>query len=253
MNDHTELKKQYTLDVLLHPEGKPWEWWECRFDIEPLWEPLSSIPNWFSSCQYRRKDTAPDWTQELSVKEVAECDDWPDGFEATLDTDGQYAIRDEGCYAIWWQGFGFNHNCTMPQRENLLNHFKIRRCATLNAQLTPPQTSHAAQNHWHALPEDAEARKTYPIYSGFIKYFPHAIAAVSHLSFKGNRQHHDGKPLHWDMDKSTDEPDALMRHLIETACAENKGKHETEAEQATRVAWRAMAHLERLLTGKVVR
>ena len=87
-----------------------------------------------------------------------------------------------------------------------------------------------------ALPTDAAERKTYPIYSGFINYFPHAIAKVSHLSYKGNQQHHPDKPLHWDMDKSSDELDALMRHVID-------GDWE-------QVAWRALANLERKLTGK---
>tara|TARA_R110000824_G_scaffold123352_4_gene281110 strand:- start:1703 stop:2275 length:573 start_codon:yes stop_codon:yes gene_type:complete len=85
------------------------------------------------------------------------------------------------------------------------------------------------------LPTDAAARKTYPIYSGFIKNWPNAIAAVSHLSYKGSQQHHPDKPVHWDMSKSGDELDALMRHMID-------GDWE-------QVAWRAMANLERKLTG----
>jgi hypothetical protein len=87
-----------------------------------------------------------------------------------------------------------------------------------------------------ALPTDAAERKTHPVYSGFIKYFPHAVAAVSHLSYKGNQQHHPDKPLHWDMSKSADELDAMMRHVID--------------EDWEQVAWRAMSNLERKLTGK---
>ena len=85
------------------------------------------------------------------------------------------------------------------------------------------------------LPTDAAERKTYPIYSGFINYFPNAIAAVSHLSYKGSQQHNPDQPTHWDMSKSGDELDALMRHMID-------GDWE-------QVAWRAMANLERKLTG----
>ena len=85
------------------------------------------------------------------------------------------------------------------------------------------------------LPENASERKTYPVYSGFINYFPHAIAAVSHLSYEGNQQHHPDKPLHWDKQKSADELDALMRHMLD--------------EDWEQVAWRAMANLERKLTG----
>ena len=85
------------------------------------------------------------------------------------------------------------------------------------------------------LPTDSGERKTFPIYSGFINYFPNAIAAVSHLSYKGSQQHHPDQPLHWDKDKSGDELDALMRHMID-------GDWE-------QVAWRAMGNLERKLTG----
>ena len=85
------------------------------------------------------------------------------------------------------------------------------------------------------LPTDSGERKTFPIYSGFINYFPNAIAAVSHLSYKGSQQHHPDQPLHWDKNKSGDELDALMRHMID-------GDWE-------QVAWRAMGNLERKLTG----
>ena len=85
------------------------------------------------------------------------------------------------------------------------------------------------------LPTEAAKRKEYVIFSGFINYFPNAIAAVSHLSYKGSQQHHPDQPLHWDKSKSSDELDALMRHMID-------GDWE-------QVAWRAMSNLERKLTG----
>lgn len=81
------------------------------------------------------------------------------------------------------------------------------------------------------LPNDSAERKTYPLYTGLVKYFPDALALVANLSWKGNQQHHPDKPLHWDKSKSTDELDALMRHLLE---------EEWEA-----VAWRALANLQR--------
>ena len=85
------------------------------------------------------------------------------------------------------------------------------------------------------LPTDPAKRKEYVIFSGCINYFPNAIAAVSHLSYKGSQQHHPDHPLHWDKNKSSDELDALMRHMID-------GDWE-------QVAWRALANLERKLTG----
>lgn len=87
------------------------------------------------------------------------------------------------------------------------------------------------------FPSDAKERKTFPMYRGLIKYFPNALAAVANLSYRGNQQHHPDKPLHWDQDKSTDEADALIRHLIE-------GDY-------VAVAWRALALVERHLTGEL--
>ena len=60
-----------------------------------------------------------------------------------------------------------------------------------------------------SLPTDKVARKGVPIYSGVLRYFPDAIAAVAELSRIGNDQHNPGEPLHWAREKSTDEHDAL--------------------------------------------
>ena len=62
---------------------------------------------------------------------------------------------------------------------------------------------------------DAQERKNIPIFSGFVKYFPDAMAEVAHLSWVANEQHNPGTPMHWDRSKSKDEHDALVRHLIE--------------------------------------
>lgn len=65
------------------------------------------------------------------------------------------------------------------------------------------------------FPEDSAARKEYPIYSGFLQYFPAAIAAIARHSYLGNQKHNPGLPLNHDRAKSGDEPDALARHLME--------------------------------------
>lgn len=83
------------------------------------------------------------------------------------------------------------------------------------------------------FPDDSEARKEYPIYSGFLQYFPAAIAAIAHHSYLGNFKHNPGQPLHHDRAKSGDEPDALMRHLME--------------QDLIGMAWRAMSHLQKHL------
>ena len=92
------------------------------------------------------------------------------------------------------------------------------------------------------LPTDASERKTIPIATGFIDYFPLAIIAVAELSRIGNDQHNPGKPLHWDRSKSGDESDALMRHFLQ------RGTVDTEkVRHSTKVAWRALALLQKEL------
>lgn len=84
------------------------------------------------------------------------------------------------------------------------------------------------------LPDDAAERKAIPLYKGCIKYFPNALVAVAKLSLKGGIQHgQTADTLHWDRDKSGDELDALMRHILD--------------EDWDAVAWRALAHLEKHL------
>lgn len=100
-----------------------------------------------------------------------------------------------------------------------------------------------------ALPTDSAKRKEYPIYSGFIAYFPHAIAECAHRSWKGNQQHHPESPLHWDMGKSQDEKDCEMRHMIDALLADDDT---TRKDELTAKAWRAMADLERFLTGRCI-
>lgn len=90
------------------------------------------------------------------------------------------------------------------------------------------------------LPVNAADRKGIPIASGFVDYFPDAMAEVARVSLAGNRQHHPGKPLHWDKSKSTDEGDALLRHFLD------RGTRDTDGQRhSAKVAWRAMALLQR--------
>lgn len=91
-----------------------------------------------------------------------------------------------------------------------------------------------------ALPNEAVARKAVPIFSGVVKYFPDALAAIAELSKIGNEQHNPGKPLHWDRSKSGDELDALTRHLVDAGTIDIDG-----VRHSTKVAWRALANLQK--------
>ena len=93
----------------------------------------------------------------------------------------------------------------------------------------------------------AADRKATPVFSGVLKYFPNALKAVARCSQSGNDQHHPNKPLHWDMDKSKDEYDALTRHLIDHTV---NPMDDDGVLHLTKVAWRALAGLERHLTNK---
>ena len=90
------------------------------------------------------------------------------------------------------------------------------------------------------LPTDPKERKHRPIASGVLDYFPDALAEVAYCSWVGNEQHNPGERLHWAKEKSTDEPDALIRHLIE------RGTYDTDGvRHSAKVAWRALALLQR--------
>lgn len=91
-----------------------------------------------------------------------------------------------------------------------------------------------------SLPTNATARKACPIYSGVLRYFPDALAAVAHCSHQGNEQHNPGTALHWDRGKSGDELDALTRHLLEAGTVDTDG-----IRHSAKVAWRALANLQK--------
>ena len=95
------------------------------------------------------------------------------------------------------------------------------------------------------LPTDPAARKAVPVFSGALRYFPRAIAAVAELSRVANDQHNPGEPLHWARDKSADHHDCLARHLLQAGEVDSDGQL-----HSAKVAWRALAALELELEGR---
>lgn len=91
------------------------------------------------------------------------------------------------------------------------------------------------------MTDKAQKRKGQPVYSGVLKYFPNAMKEVATCSKVGNDQHHPEKPLHWDKNKSTDNEDAMVRHLIDHSI---DPMDEDGVLHLTKVAWRALASLE---------
>lgn len=86
------------------------------------------------------------------------------------------------------------------------------------------------------LPTDAKERKKYPLWSGLMQYFPDALIAVSHVSYRGNEQHNPGEPLHWAREKSSDHEDTLLRHLMDKGTVDVDG-----IPHSWKMAWRALA------------
>jgi dATP/dGTP diphosphohydrolase len=90
------------------------------------------------------------------------------------------------------------------------------------------------------LPEEAKARKQYPVASGLLDYFPDALAVVSNVSWNGNEQHNPGQPLHWARSKSADEADTMMRHFLQRGTVDTDG-----IRHSAKMAWRALALLQK--------
>jgi hypothetical protein len=90
-----------------------------------------------------------------------------------------------------------------------------------------------------ALTTDSAQRKTLPIATGVLDYFPAALAAVAALSKSGNDKHNPGEPLHHARGKSSDHADCIVRHLIDRGTIGDDG-----VRHSTSVAWRALALLQ---------
>jgi hypothetical protein len=90
-------------------------------------------------------------------------------------------------------------------------------------------------------PTKAEERKATPVYSGVLKYFPNALKEVSKCSLAGQKQHNHGDKLYWDKTKSTDNEDALVRHLIDHSI---NPMDDDNVLHLAKCAWRALAALE---------
>jgi hypothetical protein len=94
------------------------------------------------------------------------------------------------------------------------------------------------QNVLQSLPSAPGERKSIPIMTGVLDYFPLAIAEVAKVSKAGNDQHNPGEPLHWARNKSSDHINCITRHLMERGTMDTDGRHTAKA------AWRILALLQ---------
>lgn len=103
------------------------------------------------------------------------------------------------------------------------------------------------------LPTNSAERKTYPILSGCLRYFPAALAGVANISKQGNDKHNPGQLLHHSRNKSNDHGDCILRHLMDIqdllAAYERKNTEVTQEMILTEVnqfVWRSLAYSQDL-------
>lgn len=92
------------------------------------------------------------------------------------------------------------------------------------------------------LPTEPAERKSVPLATGLLDYFPAALAEVARVSKAGNDQHNPGQPMHWARGKSMDHADCVMRHLMDRGTLDKDGLR-----HSAKVAWRALALLQQEL------
>lgn len=127
-----------------------------------------------------------------------------------------------------------------------LSPSRVRSRAGLRAVPPPPVTAPVTApviiHPTLPIPEGAAERKTVPMCTGLLDYFPDALAAVAHVSYVGNQQHNPGEALHWARGKSTDEADTVIRHITQRGTTDTDGvRHSAKA------AWRMLALLQKEL------
>lgn len=94
-------------------------------------------------------------------------------------------------------------------------------------------------------------RKSQPVFSGVLMYFPDAVRVISEHSYRGNLKHNPGQPMHWAKEKSKDHADCIARHLIDIGPNWDELDPETGSLHAAALAWRALALLQTVLERRV--
>ncbi len=111
---------------------------------------------------------------------------------------------------------------------------------------------YAAVKQVLTLPTDSNARKDYPLFRGCLRYFPAALAGVARTSKLGNDKHNPGEEMHHARNKSPDQGDCILRHLVDVedllASLARGGKVTPEEilNEVNQMTWRALAFSQML-------
>jgi hypothetical protein len=117
--------------------------------------------------------------------------------------------------------------------------FRIRD--TLTGYTVHPEDIHVSKTSV-VLPTDHDERKKLPVFRGPVMYFPHALLEVARVCQIGNDQHNPGEPMHWARDKSTEQMDTAMRHMMDHGTGNTR---DTDgAYHLAKAVWRLMAELQ---------
>lgn len=93
-----------------------------------------------------------------------------------------------------------------------------------------------------SLPTDDKARKGLPIFRGPLMYFPDALLALAAVCKIGNDQHNPGEPLQWAREKSTEQMDTALRHMMDHGLGNTQDID--GAWHLAKAAWRILAELQ---------
>ncbi len=139
------------------------------------------------------------------------------------------------------------HNCPHSVAEMLKHLLAPPNVQTLprqpDTEPAPPLAQEPQDWFTRYLAGDKQARKQAPLARGLAGYFPNACLHVAHVSYVANEQHNPGLPLQWAFDKSSDEPDCELRHMLDAMGA--SPFDDDGLLHLAKKAWRALADCER--------
>lgn len=138
------------------------------------------------------------------------------------------------------------------EAESIDKEFYTGLFSEKEIELVPEEIGTVKVESW-LLPQDAADRKTYPIGTGVLNYFPSALLQISKVSYLGNQQHNPGEPLHHARGKSKDHYDTIIRHLMEAFISEDQNKtfrlnKDTDGSyHLAKACWRVLAYFQEAL------